>query len=118
MGVAAQALVVGLLRQALDVRVATKMPDPEPDRFIIVSRIGGGGDTWATKAPRFLIECWATSELEAEKLADDAWDAWGTFRTDQITWSAPDNNLTQYDDPDSRFSRFQFTATLQYKRTA
>ena len=117
MGISTKAVAVKLLREALGVRVSTRMPDPEPERFVIVSRIGGGGDTWSTKAPRFLVECWAPNEIEAEKLADDAWEAWQRFRTSQVTWASVDNNLTRYDDPDRRFQRFQFTATLQIKRT-
>lgn len=117
MGISTQAIAVKLLGDALRVRVSTRMPDPEPKQFVIVSRIGGGADTWSTKAPRFLVECYAPSEVAAEKLADDAWDAWRGFRSNQVTWASVDNNLTRYDDPDSRFYRFQFTAQLQLKRT-
>lgn len=117
MGISTQAIAVKMLKDALGVRVSTRMPDPEPQRFVIVSRIGGGADTWATKAPRFLVECYAPTETAAEQLADDAWDAWRRFRINQVTWASVDDNLTRYDDPDRRFFRFQFTAQLQIKHT-
>ena len=64
-GISAQKIAVAALRDALGVRVSTQLPDSKnrPDRFVVLSRIGGGSDDWATKDPRFLIECYATSEL-------------------------------------------------------
>lgn len=118
-GTSAQKIAVAALRDALGVRVSTQLPDSKnrPDRFVVLSRIGGGSDDWATKDPRFLIECYAPTELEAEELADGAWDAWAGLRGPAPLHRAySDNNLTRYDNPDLKHHRFQFTGGLQLRR--
>lgn len=113
-----QAIAVSVLTSALGVRVSTRKPDPHPDQFVVVSRIGGGNDDWATRDPRFLIECFATNELVAEELAETAREAWRTARTPEVMWSTADNNLARFDDPDPTLHRFQFTGGLKLKLTA
>lgn len=116
---ASQVIAVELLKTALpDVRVSTRKPDPTPEKFVVVSRIGGGSEDWATRDPRFLIECFATDEVEAEVLAQTAWEAWRTVRTSEIYFGNPDANLVRYDDPDPKLNRFQFTGGLKLKVTS
>lgn len=116
---ASQVIAVELLKTALtDVRVSTRKPDPTPEKFVVVSRIGGGSEDWATRDPRFLIECFATSEVEAEVLAQTAWEAWRLARTPEIYFGSPDANLVRYDDPDPKLNRFQFTGGLKLKVTS
>lgn len=117
-GIAAQAVAVRALTMALGVRVSTQLPTPErPDKFIVLSRIGGGSEDWAMKNPRFLVECYATSELDAEGLADEAWDVWSGLRGPApISTAYADNNLTRYDNPDLKHHRFQFTGGLRLRR--
>lgn len=116
---APQAIAVGALRDALGVRVSTQRPASPPDEFVIVSRIGGGSDDWATRDPRFLIECYSRSELSAELLAERAWEAWRNARrhAPEVNWSHADNNLVRFSDPDPSHSRFQFTGGLQLRLT-
>lgn len=114
---APQAIAVSVLTEALGVRVSTRKPDPHPDRFVVVSRIGGGNDDWATKDPRFLIECFAKSEFDAESLAESARDAWRNARTPEVLWATADNNLARFDDPDPTLHRFQFTGGLKLRVT-
>ena len=110
----ATAILVKALTKLLGVRVATQMPESKPESFVLVSRIGGGANDWATRDPRFLVECYAGSEIKAESLGELAWEAWPRLREDpSITWAAVDNNLARYDDPDPSLHRFQFTASLQ-----
>lgn len=112
----ATAILVKALTKLLGVRVATRLPENKPDRFVLVSRIGGGADDWATRNPRFLIECFATSELAAEALGEQVWEAWPKLRADPaVMWASADHNLARYDDPDLTLCRFQFTASLQLK---
>lgn len=118
-GVSATAIAVKALRDATGgMRVSTQLPQPEkrPDEFIIISRIGGGSDDWATKNPRFLVECYALNEADAERVADGAWEAWQKLRTPPVHYATVDNNLTRYDNPDLKHHRFQFTAGLQLRR--
>lgn len=113
---APQAIAVGLLGD-LGVRVSTRKPNPHPEKFIVVSRIGGGNDDWATKDPRFLIESFAKSEYEAEALAESARDLWRCTRTKEVLWATADDNLARFDDPDPDLHRFQFTGGLKLKFT-
>lgn len=117
-GISAQKIAVAALHNALGVQVSTQLPDSNrPTKFVVLSRIGGGSDDWATKDPRFLIECYATSELVAEELADEAWDAWAGLRGPApLHRGYSDNNLTRYDNPDLKHHRFQFTGGLQLRR--
>lgn len=114
---APQVIAVSALKEALGVRVSTRRPSPPPDEFVIVSRIGGGAEDWATRDPRFLVECYAGSEVAAELLAERAWEAWRNARlyAPEVNWSHADNNLTRFDDPDPAHKRFQFTGGLQLK---
>lgn len=119
MGISTQAIAVQALSRALNLdAVSTQLPPAQyrPDQFIVLSRIGGGSDDWATKNPRFLVECYAPDELAAEMLADDAWEAWRRLRTPPIHTASVDNNLAPYDNPDVDHVRFQFTAGLQLLR--
>lgn len=118
-GISSQSIAVKALRSKLGIRVSTQLPASEkrPEKFVIVSRIGGGSDDWATKNPRFLIECYALSELEAEELADQAWDVWSSLRGPApVSTAYADNNLTRYDNPDLKHHRFQFTGGLRLRR--
>lgn len=112
---ASQAIAVSVLTEALGVRVSTRKPDPPPEQFVVVSRIGGGNDDWATRDPRFLIECFAENELLAEELAETAREAWRRARTPEVLWTTADNNLARFDDPDPTLHRFQFTGGLKLK---
>lgn len=112
----AQATAVAALVEALGVLVSTQMPDErKPGKFVIISRIGGGSTDWATRNPRFLVECYAHSEYEAETLGEKVWEAWNRLRTHGIHHARADNNLTRYTDPDPKLFRFQFTGSMQLR---
>lgn len=112
----AQATAVAALVEALGVPVSTRMPDErKPDKFVIISRIGGGSNDWATRNPRFLIECYAHSEYDAEALGEHVWETWNRLRTHGIHHARADNNLTRYGDPDPMLYRFQFTGSMQLR---
>ncbi len=86
------------------------------DRFVVVSRVGGG-QGFALSRPRILVECYATNEIAAEELAEAAYVAphhvagrrW--FGGTVTGWSG-DDNLVRFDDPDTNHFRFQFTGVL------
>lgn len=112
----AQVIAIQMLSDSLPgVRVSTRKPDPTPDSFVIVSRIGGGYNDWATRDPRFLVECYSNNEVEAERLAEAAHYAWSTARNSDILRAVADPNLTRHEDPDPKLFRFQFTGGLQIK---
>ena len=114
MRLTAQEVAVHALLAALGgVRVSTSMPDPRPAEHVIVSRIGNVDPPFGARVPRFLVECYAPSELEAERLGEWVHEVWKTLRTHGINWSSTDDNLVPYDAPDEKHHRFQFTGSLQ-----
>lgn len=62
-------VVVEYLRASLPgVAVRTQVPDPRPDEFIRVKRLGGARATVITDRPRVDIHCWSSTEDDAESL--------------------------------------------------
>ncbi len=53
-----------------DVRVATKVPNPRPKKFVRISRIGGSRTNPVTDQATLLFECWAATDVDAEELAN------------------------------------------------
>ncbi|WP_010540376.1 hypothetical protein [Dietzia alimentaria] len=111
------------LREQLDtlkgrsVHVGTRKPAPGVEEFVVVSRIGGGRDSFATSAPRFLVECYHPGEIEAEELALAAEHALRgsvgrTYSGGVITGWDGDDNLVNFPDPNSSHVRFQFSGAL------
>lgn len=63
-------LVSGIsARSSADVWVATKIPNPRPDKLVRVRRAGGPRTSLVIDNPTVLIECWAETEVDAENLA-------------------------------------------------
>lgn len=108
----AQAIAVQVLSEVVGVPVSTRLPEMKPPQFIVVSRIGGGTSDFALRNPRFLVECYAHTELGAEELAELAHERWHGLRHRLIHRCVSDNNLARYDDPDPELFRFQFTGTM------
>lgn len=114
--VSGQKIAVLALSEALDVPVSTQMPSTRPRRFVLVSRIGDDQAVFGALTPRFLIECYAASELDAEELAEKARACWCDFERTKphgINSARADQNMVRYEDPSVDHHRFQFTGTLQ-----
>lgn len=110
-----QDVVVRALTDTLNVKVSTELPKNRPDEHIVISRIGGGQSTFGANDPRFLIECYARTEVAAEALAERAQHAWQSMRQKPIVRGWSDGNLAKYPAPDTDHSRFQFTGTLRLR---
>lgn len=102
-----------------DVRVATKVPNPRPKKLVRISRIGGSRSNPVTDQAVLLFECWASSDIAAEELANLVSDSlpsivgrWfdGSFvRHWRLTFGPVDH-------PDeSNQARFQFQGELLIK---
>lgn len=108
----ATAAARALLLDHLDVPVSTRKPEQLPaGGCVVISRIGGG-DEWAMVPVRFLVECFATGELEAERLGEDVSRAWSGLRDRRVVHCGHDKNLSRHDHPTPGQFRFQFTGTL------
>jgi hypothetical protein len=117
------AIVVQALTKSLDVPVSTIMPTDRPPQHVIVSRIGSSEPTFGTSISRFLIECFATSQLEAEQLGEHVHAKWLASRGGAIHWIDSDHNLAPYDPPspgsagatgEAGVRRYQFTGSVQF----
>lgn len=107
-----QAAAVKALSSALGVRVSTKKAEKLGDKYVIVQRIGGSSSTFATANPRFLVQCYAPTELEAERFAELVAATWRGLRTNGIIYAYDDHNIVPLSDPDTSHVRFQFTGGL------
>lgn len=52
--------------------VSAKLPKRKPERFVRVSRVGGGLQNIASDAPRLLIECYALDVGQVEAMLNTA----------------------------------------------
>lgn len=114
--VSGQKIAVQALADALGVPVSTQMPTTRPRRFVVVSRIGDGARVFGAMNPRFLIECYAENECEAELLAEKTRWCWCDFERTKphgINSASADQNMVRYEDPSVEHHRFQFTGSLQ-----
>ncbi|WP_378736057.1 hypothetical protein [Nocardia brasiliensis] len=121
---AIEALVVAYLSARLAARgdlavVATKVPNPRPDRLVRVSAAGGGNDRRILASRMVIIECWDLREPEAAQLAELCHALLLSAPRDPqepriraaVTAGAPVN----HPDPDTRHPRYQATVSLDVR---
>lgn len=98
------------------VPVSTKVPNPRPDRFIRLVRVGGARGRELDRA-MFVVECWALRDIDAEqdalavsqalRLAPGA----GQFAGGYVTrWDSM--SVADYPDPEVQSARFTVTGVL------
>lgn len=90
------------------VSVHTRVPNPRPAKFIRVSRAGGSRRNLIQDQPLVIVECWASSSVDAFAVAQDAWATLDATYNRDASLSSP----VWFPDPDSTQSRYQFTAEL------
>lgn len=109
---------VAALTDATSESWSTRIPNPRPDLFGRVSRIGGVTTNLITEAPLLLVECWASDEVAAFDLAGRAWavfnrlDREGGYLGDAwVSRCDPASPLSLYDSS-TGLPRFQFTVNM------
>lgn len=114
-----KSIMVGLIQGLTTAPVSTVLPPDidKKDNFIVLSRIGGGRSNLATREGRFLIEVYAKDEDQAEVLAESIYMKLYHYHDKKIIRCIPDNNLTQFNDSDLDYIRFQFTSTALIRLT-
>lgn len=115
------AILAGLAVLGDASKVSTKLP-PSTDAltsFVVLSRIGGDEQNFATDAPRFLFECYARTEIDAEDLANRVravlkWARGREFGGVLVRWTdTAGSGPVKFDNPDAASHiRFQFTGEL------
>lgn len=99
------------------VPVDTRTPRVRPEKFVKVSRVGGGMDNPVTDIARILVECWAKTDAVAEAMSGTAIsalrNAGGTQVDDMfIRYFGNIDGPVQYDEPDIDMVRWQFHGDL------
>lgn len=113
-----ESAAIAALSSLTGVRWATRVPDPRPDIFGRLTRIGGVQQNLVIEAPLLLVECWALDEVTAFDLAADAYGFFmklgregGWLGEAWVAQSRPASPITNYD-PATDLPRFQFTVNL------
>lgn len=102
--------------------VATKVPNPRPDRFVKVTRTGGHQRDLITDLVQVTVECWAATDPDAADLARlvraYVWMLAGTEAAG--TWVRIVTEVggpVAFPDPETNNPRYQFTAELNIRGT-
>lgn len=66
--------VIDYFADALDVRVASEVPEERPERVLVVTSAGGSFDRF-TESPRISLDAWAESDAAAASMLADAQSA-------------------------------------------
>lgn len=116
----AEAVLVTYLGELVAVPVVTKAPNPRPDSFVRLSRVGGARRDFLHDSPMVVFECWAATETDASELGSlvrslvfalrggDAGDV-PIGRVQEV------GGLQSYPDPSTELPRYQFTASIDMK---
>lgn len=103
-----------LAGQLAGIQVAGKVPNPRPDQFVRIERLGGPRETRVTEAGNFAIEAWAQTDNAAADLLNAAraelFDVEGNlFGVDEYGGPA------RLPDPDSAMSRYTASFTIRIR---
>lgn len=100
-----------------DVGVYSSVPNPRPDEFVVVERVGGPRANIAQDSAHLAVDCWSTSDRDAHDLAQivrarinamqaTMTEAGAVGRVDEL--SGPSRNP----DPVSTQERYSFQVTV------
>lgn len=115
-------LVVDHLAGVIDEPVYSDTPNPRPDVFVVVRRVGGPRRTLVSDGAQMMCEVWAADDVRAVELAavvrahvlsldGEVVDGVQFYRADEL--SGPQWNP----DPDSGSPRYTFQSTLAVRGT-
>jgi hypothetical protein len=124
----ATAVVIDLLAAAFDERdetapVEPRVPNPRPDRFVVVRRTGGTSRAVVIDDPQITVEAWGTDDADAHDLAQlcrgllhaaegTVVDTVAVYRVAEV--SGPGN----LPDPESNHARYSQTFLAAMRGTA
>lgn len=113
-----EALLVRVLPALVGVDVSTRVPNPRPDSFVRVKRVGGGRRDYVTEEPLVVVECWALTEPAASALGRlTQAHVFALAQTsdggDYVRAVREVGGLQAFPDPTSSTPRYQFTVQMQ-----
>lgn len=106
-------LADALAARGVTVPVVAEVPDPRPDRFVRVVRIGGARANLITDTPRVVAECWDLSGSGAAEMAAITRAVIGAVAPGYLgtAWIGRviDRGLAYSPDPDTGIPRYLIT---------
>lgn len=111
----AVAQVIAVLSDGLDVPVVSKIPNPRPNAFVRVRRVGGTDDAVVFDAASVTVEAYALRGEDAQDLCQLArsvlWVADGASTGGKVHWVEVTGGPTELPDPLSDMPRYSLTAS-------
>lgn len=97
---------------AITVEVSGRVPNPRPDSFIRVTRVGGSQLNMIQERPTILVECWGSDQQQAWDLVSAAYrvlQGWDPLEYNGIELgSRRCSSAVNYPDPSTSSPRYQF----------
>lgn len=112
-----EAALVERFSALLGVPASTRVPNPRPDSFVRVSRVGGARRDLVTDQPLVVVECWASKEGLASDLGRRALAFVYTLEGADVAGGSirrvrEVGGLQSFPDPISESPRYQFTVQI------
>jgi hypothetical protein len=116
-----EAVLVEALPALLDVPVSTRVPNPRPDAFVRVTRVGGSRRDRITDRALVVVEAWASTTGDAfdlGALARGQIEALTEAQHGPLRGYEEVGGLQAFPDPDTETPRYQLTALLDLRGAA
>lgn len=113
-----EGVLVTALTPALSLPVTTKVPATRPDKFVRLSRIGGNRRNVITDRAMVVVECWAKSTTEAERLSALTRAHIHALAPDTVRRVREVAGPQSFPDPLSETPRYQFTVQIDTRGAA
>lgn len=103
-----EAEIIAYLSGVLELPIVADVPNPRPERFVLVERTGGSDLEKYVDCPTVAVQSWAPTRFEASTVSRDV-DALLLDMPGEVlnVMSCERNSLYNFPDPDSRQARYQ-----------
>ena len=104
--------IITWLNSHLIIDAYADVPNPRPDSFITVERVGGGIDSVIISRPRVAIQCWSTSRAAAASLAYEVAEELKEMVCETDISKVEINSLYNFPDETGNNARYQLVVNL------
>lgn len=117
----AEAVLIAHLTEVLNgVPVSSRVPNPRPETFVRLTRVGGGRRDLVTDSPMVVFECWSDDEDTASDLGALVRAHVWAMRSEDVQGVSIGRitevgGLQAYPDPATETPRYQFTASIDMR---
>lgn len=113
-----EAVLVSALSERVGVPVSTRVPNPRPEAFVVVRRVGGTRPALITDRAAVTVECWSASNVDACDLSRWARAYVHTLAPDVVRRVVELSGPADSPDPVSESPRYVFTVQVDTRGTA